>query len=78
MTPSFAHAETSEYELLELNDLLMAAERSKILQEEICPRMHVCFIGREGFNPDPIALSQKIEAHIWVSQLMFPPLSSAI
>lgn len=61
------HAETSEYELLELNDLLMAAERSKILQEKICPRMHVCFIGREGYNPDPIALSNKIEAHMGFS-----------
>jgi hypothetical protein len=45
----------------------MAAERSKIFQEEICPRMHVCFTGREGYSPDPIALSNKIEAHMGFS-----------
>lgn len=58
------HPEVSEFEADDLNALFLAAEKSKILQEEVCSKMHIICLGREGYSPDPAVLSAKLEGHM--------------
>jgi hypothetical protein len=67
------HPETSEYEAEELNALFLAAEKSKIFQEEICKTMHVVCLSREGYTPDLASLSSKLEGHMGFTAITSAP-----